>query len=93
VIFDQFEEYFLTNRTAGSRAEFIEWLGHTVADTDLSIAFLIGIRADYFAQLQNFAPHILEPTSTHTTYQLQNFDTELAKQILSEAAMNDGIAG
>ena len=62
ILFDQFEEFFLTNRTPSSRAGFIKWLGSIVNDEKLPIALLIGIRADFFAQLQNFAPQISEPT-------------------------------
>jgi len=91
ILFDQFEEFFLTNRTPSSRAGFIKWMGSVVNDEKLPITFLIGIRADFFAQLQNFSPPIPEPTSTRSTYQLQNFDTEQAKQIFSAAAKADGI--
>ena len=91
VIFDQFEEFFLTNRTPKSRASFIKWLGESIADEDIPVVFLISIRSDFFAQLQNLAPQIPEPTSIRTTYQLQNFDTEQAKQIFSAAAKADGI--
>jgi len=91
VLIDQFEEFFLTNRTPKSRAGFIKWLGETIADENMPVVFLIGIRGDFFAQLQNFAPQIPEPTSIHTTYQLQNFDIEQAKQIFSAAAKADGI--
>lgn len=92
IIFDQFEEFFLTNRTPHSRVNFIKWLGEAIQKENLPVAFLIGIRADFFAQLQNFAPQIPEPTSTQTTYQLQNFDTEQAKQIFNAAAKADGIS-
>ena len=91
ILFDQFEEFFLTSRTSSSRAGFVKWLGEAVNDESLPVAFLISIRADFFAQLQNFAPQIPEPTSARSTYQLQNFDTEQAKQIFSAAAQADGI--
>ncbi|HEU0291824.1 MAG TPA: ATP-binding protein [Anaerolineales bacterium] len=91
ILVDQFEEFFITNRTASSRAGFIKWLGSVVSDDTLPIAFLIGIRGDFFVQLQNFAPQIPEPTSTRSTYQLQNFDLEQAKQIFSAAAKADGL--
>ena len=91
ILFDQFEEFFLTNRASSSRAGFVKWLGEVVNDENLPVAFLIAIRADFFAQLQNFAPQIPEPTSARSTYQLQNFDTEQAKQIFSAAAKADGI--
>ncbi len=92
VLFDQFEEFFLTNRTLRSRASFIKWLGEVVAEEDFPVTFLIGIRADFFAQLQNLAPHIPNPTSPHSTHQLQNFDVEQAEQIFSAAAKADSIS-
>lgn len=91
VLFDQFEEFFLTNRTPTSRAGFVKWLGEAVQDQSLPVIFLIGIRADFFAQLQNFAPQVPEPTSARSTYQLQNFEIEQAKQIFNAAAKADGI--
>ncbi|MBI3913966.1 MAG: ATP-binding protein [Chloroflexi bacterium] len=91
VLFDQFEEFFLTNRTPRSRATFAKWLGECVADAGLPVVFLIGIRADFFAQLQTLAPNVPEPTSPRTTYQLQNFDAEQAKQIFVAAAKADAI--
>ncbi|HLP80800.1 MAG TPA: NACHT domain-containing protein, partial [Nitrosomonas sp.] len=92
IIFDQFEEFFLTNHTQSSRSSFIKWVGEIIAATNLPVAFLISIRSDFFAQLQSFAPQIPEPTSTQTTYQLENFDIEQAKQIFKVAANIDGIA-
>lgn len=92
IIFDQFEEFFLTNRTPYSRASFTKWLGEIVQSDNLPVVFLLSIRSDFFAQLQNFAPQIPEPTSIRTTYQLQNFDTEQAKQIFTAAAKADGIS-
>jgi formylglycine-generating enzyme required for sulfatase activity len=92
ILLDQFEEFFLTNRTPDSRAVFIKWLGGTVNDEDLPIAVLIGIRSDFFAHLQNFAPEISEPTSTHSTYQLENFDVDRAKQVLSAASKADAVS-
>jgi len=91
VLLDQFEEFFLTNRTPKSREGFIKWLGKAILDEDAPAIFLIGIRSDFFAQLQNFAPYIPEPTSIRTTYQLQNFDTEQAKRIFNAAAKADGV--
>lgn len=91
VILDQFEELFLTNRAVRSRTSFIKWLGECVADRNFPVVFFIGIRVDFFAYLQEFASHIDEPTSVHTTYQLHNFYVEQAKQILSASAKADSI--
>ncbi len=91
ILFDQFEEFFLTNRTPRSRASFIKWLGEAVADEDLPVAFLVGIRADFGLRLHDLAEHIPEPTSTHSTYKLENFDAERAKQIFVAAAKADAI--
>ncbi len=91
VIFDQFEEFFLINRTPRSRAGFNKWLGECVADDGLPVVFLLSIRDDFFAQLQNLGPAIPEPTSRSTTYQLQNFDTDQAKRIFSAAAKSDAL--
>ncbi len=91
IILDQFEEFFLTNRTPRSRTNFTKWLGESITDKDLPVTFVIGIRADFFGQLQNLAPHVPEPTSPRSTYQLQNFDAEQAKQVFVAAAKADAI--
>jgi hypothetical protein len=91
VILDQFEEYFLTNRTARSRASFVKWLGELVADSNLPITFLIGIRSDFGSKLHDFSPSVIEPTSTLTTRELRNFDVDQAKQVFKVAAKMDGV--
>ena len=92
VILDQFEEFFLTNRTPSSRSGLSNWLGKSVKNPSLPVAFLLSIRADFFAHLQTLVSKGLpDPTSTRTTYQLHNFDIKQAKQVLDEAANVDAI--
>jgi HEAT repeat protein len=92
ILIDQFEEFFLTNRTAKSRASFAKWLGETTQGENLPVSVLISIRSDFFSNLLKFSPYIEEPTSSHSSHELQNFDSEQAKQILSMAAKADGIS-
>jgi len=92
VLLDQFEEAFLGDLSSGARESFIKWMGACVADSDLSVAFLVCIRASFLAQLEQLASYIPNPTSPHTMYQLQNFDSQQAKQILVNAAKTDAIA-
>lgn len=91
IILDQFEEYFLTNRTPESRTDFVKWLSKILADENMPVVFLIAIREDFFARLQTFAPQIPEPTSARATYQLENFDIHQARQVFEEAAETDGL--
>jgi HEAT repeat protein len=91
IILDQFEEYFLTNRTPESRTVFVKWLSKIPADENMPVVFLIAIREDFFARLQTFAPHIPEPTSAMSTYQLENFDIHQARQVFEEAAETDDL--
>lgn len=91
ILIDQFEDFFLTNPSPASRASFIEWLATIADNPNLPFALLVGVRADSFSQLQNLAPAIPEPTSPRTTYQLNNFDTNLARQVLFAAAQQDDI--
>ncbi len=90
VIFDQFEEFFLSNRTARSQAAFSRWLAECVNDDDLPVIFLVSIRGDFFLKLHDL-DGIREPTSRHTTYRLENFRAEQARRILNDAARADQI--
>ena len=90
VILDQFEEFFLTNRTPRSRASFTKWLGESVANHNLPIAFLVGIQDKCFAKLLDLGS-IPEPTSRRTTCELQSFEADRAKEILRRAAETDGV--
>ncbi len=91
ILLDQFEEFFLLNRTPASREPFVKWLGQIVGDADSRLAVLVNIRSDSFAQLQNLAPAVPEPTSPRTTYQLLNFTTMQAKQVFDEAVRSDAV--
>lgn len=91
ILLDQFEEFFALNKSPAALASFVQWLGKTVADSDLPVAFLLAVRSDSFSQLQKLAPAIPEPTSPRTTYELANFTPEVAAQIFAAAAERDGV--
>lgn len=91
LILDQFEEFYLINRTPESCASFVTWVGSVVNDKTARVAFLLSIRTEFFSRLQQFAPHIEEPTSVHTTFHLHNLFSEGAKYVLKRAAEADGV--
>ncbi|MBI1877346.1 MAG: ATP-binding protein, partial [Chloroflexi bacterium] len=89
IIFDQFEEFFVTNRTL--HEPFLRWIGDCVQDTTLPVIFLLSLRSDFFIRMRDFAPFVPEPISVNTMYELRNFDLEQAKMVLHLATKQDGI--
>jgi WD40 repeat protein len=91
VIYDQFEEFFLTHRTSSARTPFVRWVGDCVRDTSLDLKFLFGLRSDFLIRMDAFAPSVEDPTSMHTRYRLDNFYPDQARSMLQAAAAHDGI--
>ena len=85
IVYDQFEEFFLLRRTRSAQTEFREQLARWVSQHDLRIVFLISIRDDYFAHLQDLAPAVPDPTSLTLSDQLSNFHPEQAREVLAES--------
>jgi hypothetical protein len=95
IIIDQFEEYFLINRTKQSVEPFQKWLTRCVDDANLPVRFLISIREDFFARLQKLAPDGsrstsgFDPTSRQTSLEVENLRARQAKEILVASLATD----
>jgi hypothetical protein len=91
VIFDQFEEFFLSNRRAENRGPFMEWLAAYRALESQKLFVLVSLRDDYFVYLQQLSSVVPEPTSPRHTYGLRNFPAQVATEVLMESLRADGI--
>jgi hypothetical protein len=91
VIFDQFEEFFVTNRNTESRIIFARWLGKIGKNLGNLVGFLLIVRKDFFSDLHDFYPHVSDPTPAKYTYLLRNFDLKISQEILLLLAKSDGV--
>jgi formylglycine-generating enzyme required for sulfatase activity len=89
LICDQFEEFFIANRTLADRTPFLQWVGQWVRADSLPVIFLFGLRSDFFIRMHDFRPYVEDPTSTRVTSELRNFDYPRAMDVLRKAAAHD----
>lgn len=86
VIIDQFEEYFI-QRPQKMTFELNELFAQLINNCKFKI--VVSIRDDFFADLQNLAPQIEDPTSIRGTYILNNFNPAQAKEVLEASIQSD----
>ena len=95
IIIDQFEEYFLINRTKQSVEPFQKWLLRCIDNSALPVRFLVSIREDFFARLQKLIPDsstsasAFDPTSRQTSIEIENLRARQAKEILVASLATD----
>ena len=89
ILIDQFEEFFLLNRTKPSIEAFKEAFGRLLGASALDIGVLVAIREDFFAKLQHLAPQVADPTSNKTSFELENLRVEKAREILTSSTTAD----
>lgn len=92
VVCDQFEEFFLANRTPRSREPFLRAVGDCYADVDLAAGFLFSLRKEFVDDLQDFQKvDIPQPLDIRFSYRLRNWDATEALNVLREAARSDDV--
>jgi len=91
IICDQFEEFFISHRTAGAREPFLKEIGESFVDTNLPVAFLISLRKEFVDDLQDFRTYIPQPLDTRFSYRLRNWETSEALAVLNTAADLDQV--
>jgi hypothetical protein len=89
LVIDQFEEFFLINRTKEAQAPFRAWLGQQLRDSGLPLAVLIGIREDFFARLHHLAPDVPDPTNPRCSYEIEDLTAAKAKEVLATSLEKD----
>ncbi len=82
---DQFEEFFIHASTEKSRESFIGFVADCYNDSELSLKFLFSLREDFLARILEFKNAIDEPLSTRKVFQLRNFDTGQAADIIQRS--------
>jgi WD40 repeat protein len=91
VILDQLEEFFVINRTQRSRSGFVEEVRKCIAETKARVSFLMSVRKEFLADLQDFSLAVAQPLDSRFGYRLRNWDVEEARSVLNAAAAHDGI--
>ncbi|MDB5060534.1 MAG: hypothetical protein JWP67_377 [Mucilaginibacter sp.] len=89
IVVDQFEEFFLTNRTNDSIEPFRAWFERIVNDTSSPVKFLFGIREDFFARLQKISGKGINLTSQQLSVEIENFHINQAREIISASIQAD----
>jgi hypothetical protein len=92
VICDQSEEYFLEQRASRDQDPFARAVIECLEDSDLSASFLFSIKKDFVADLERFqGPVIPQPLDTRFSFTLKNWQPEVARKVLEDAARLDGV--
>jgi WD40 repeat protein/predicted Ser/Thr protein kinase len=92
VVFDQFEEFFVTFRSSREREPFAFFVAACHGAQDLPVKLLFAIRSDFLHHISaEFDGRVPEPLMGDKRYHLRNFDEERAAEIISLSANASGL--
>jgi WD40 repeat protein len=91
IVCDQFEEFFIAQRTRAGREPFIREVGECVNDRELPVAFLLALRKEFAEDLQDFGRVIDQPMDRRFAERLQNWEPETALGFLQTASAHDRV--
>ncbi|MBD2055328.1 hypothetical protein H6F88_04690 [Oculatella sp. FACHB-28] len=91
MIYDQFEEFFIVNRTKSAREEFAKEIGDCLDNENLSVSFLFSLRKEFVDDLRDFAPWVSQPLDIRFSDRLRNWEPAIALETLQIAASNDKV--
>jgi WD40 repeat protein len=91
IICDQFEEFFVAQRTFSAREPFIMEVGSCVADPDLRVSFLFSVRKEFADDLQDFGRVVAQPMDKRFAERLRDWEPDTARNFLQAAAKHDQI--
>lgn len=87
VVLDQFEEFFVTIKTAAAREPFLDVLAALHADAALDVRFLVSMRSDFLYFLgSELADRVHEPLASSRLFHLRAFDEAAAARIVERSA-------
>src|SRR5205085_6922946 len=64
-------------------------LGATITKEDSRVSILLVIRKDFVDDLQDFAPHVPQPTDRRFSHRLRNWNCDQALAVLRVAVRHD----
>jgi WD40 repeat protein/predicted transcriptional regulator len=92
VVFDQFEEFFVTFRSRRERETFTSFVAACHGAQDLPVKLLFAIRSDFLHHISaEFDGRVPEPLMGDKRYHLRNFDEERAGEIIGLSASASGL--
>ena len=87
VIWDQFEEFFVTFKTRAERSQFLEFIAACQNDERLALKILFSIRSDFLHLIwSEFSHCVSEPLASSRIYHLRKFDEDQAADIIDRCA-------
>jgi WD40 repeat protein/tRNA A-37 threonylcarbamoyl transferase component Bud32 len=92
IICDQFEEFFVSHRSAQEREPFLSFIAASHDNADLPVKFLVSMRSDFLYLISSeLARRVEEPLISSRTYHLRSFDEAQAIQIIEKSAGRAGL--
>jgi WD40 repeat protein len=92
LLFDPFEEFFVSVREPQARQPFLSLLAQCHARSDLGIRCLVSIRSDFLhlvgSELAGFIP---EPLAMAGLHRLGNLDEDRAREVIDRSARRSGL--
>jgi|GEM_PF-880852 len=86
IVCDQFEEFFVSHKTAQNRESFLSFLTACYSDAGLPVKILISIRSDFLYLISSeFEGRIPNPLMSSRLYHLRNFGEEQAAEIIDRS--------
>jgi len=93
IICDQFEEFFVSHKTAQNRESFLSFLTACYSDAGLPVKILISIRSDFLYLISSeFEGRIPNPLMSSRLYHLRNFGEEQAAEIIDRSVNHANLA-
>src|SRR5436853_3940521 len=87
VIWDQFEEFFVSFKTRIEREQFLDFITACHQDTSLRVKILLSIRSDFLHLIwSEFSDSVSDPLASSRLYHLCQFDREQATKIIERSA-------
>jgi WD40 repeat protein/tRNA A-37 threonylcarbamoyl transferase component Bud32 len=92
IICDQFEEFFVSHRSAQERESFLSFIAASHDESDLPVKFLVSMRSDFLYLISSeLGGRVVEPLVSSRIYHLRNFDEEQAIEIIEKSAGRAGL--
>jgi len=93
IVCDQFEEFFVSHKTAQKRERFLSFLTACHDDARLPVKILISIRSDFLYLISSeFEGRIPNPLMSSRLYHLRNFGEEQAAEIIDRSVKQANLA-
>ncbi|MFL6633430.1 MAG: AAA family ATPase [Massilia sp.] len=90
IIVDQFEEFFILNRTKERRLAFQSIL-EDIAQTDIKVSFVFSLRKEFVDDLLDIGTAIPQLKNARWRYPLRNLSSATAREVLRKIVTEEGL--